>query len=194
MIEPFAAKSAIAFYWNCSDLSESQMEEIKSLTAGDKITYKGVEATVTGVYEYDGVIAALCEPISIEEAQKLPNFPKPKTWKEKFEEWQRVGLGGCRRCDEEIRRRKAAETRAENAESQVKMLKLANDDLWRKREGLCRMAQIRMIKRAAEIEEIHVKLQTVTGITPERMLELFLEGYTLQPPENLNLANLLKGN
>lgn len=63
-------------------------------------------------------------------------------------------------------------------------------------KGLCYITQIEMeaIKRATEIEELYIKLQTVTGITLERMLELFLEGYTLQPPENLNLANLLKGN
>lgn len=108
---------------------------------------------------------------------------------------KQADIAECR-CGEEIRRRKATEIRAENAESQVKMPKLANDDLWQKREGLYCMAQVRTnaIKRAAEIEEIYVKLQTVTGITPERMLELFLEGYTLQPTENLNLANLLKGN
>lgn len=71
MIEPFAAKSAVTLYWHCGDLSESQMEEIESLTAGDKITYKGVELTITGMYKYDGVIAVPCAPILMEKAQKL---------------------------------------------------------------------------------------------------------------------------
>lgn len=71
MIEPFAVKSTITFYWHRGDLSESQMEEIESLTVGDKITYKGVELTVTGMYKYDGVIAVPCASILMEKAQKL---------------------------------------------------------------------------------------------------------------------------
>lgn len=90
MAEPFAAKSPIAFYWNCSDLNESQMEEIKRFKMGDKIIYYGVDLTVIGVYEYDGKIFMPCDPIPLEKAQKLPNFPKPKSWQEQFAELQQM--------------------------------------------------------------------------------------------------------
>lgn len=37
-------------------------------------------------------------------------------------------------------------------------------------------------KRADYLEELYMKMQAVTGLTPERLLELFVEGYTLQAP------------
>lgn len=46
---------------------------------------------------------------------------------------KRADSAECR-CGEEIRRRMTTETRAENAESQVKMFELVNCDLWRKVE------------------------------------------------------------
>ena len=38
-------------------------------------------------------------------------------------------------------------------------------------------------KRADNLDKLYTKIQAVTGITPERLLELFLEGYTLQAPD-----------
>lgn len=38
-------------------------------------------------------------------------------------------------------------------------------------------------KRADYLEELYMKMQAVTGLTPERLLELFVEGYTLQAPD-----------
>lgn len=38
-------------------------------------------------------------------------------------------------------------------------------------------------KRADYLEELYMKMQAVTGLTPERLLELFMEGYTLQAPD-----------
>lgn len=38
-------------------------------------------------------------------------------------------------------------------------------------------------KRADDLEKLYTKIQAVTGMTPERLLELFLEGYTLQAPD-----------
>lgn len=39
-------------------------------------------------------------------------------------------------------------------------------------------------KRADDLEKLYTKIQAVTGLTPERLLELFLEGYTLQAPDH----------
>ena len=38
-------------------------------------------------------------------------------------------------------------------------------------------------KRADDLEKLYTEMQAVTGLTPERLLELFLEGYTLQAPD-----------
>lgn len=38
-------------------------------------------------------------------------------------------------------------------------------------------------KRADDLESLYTEMQAVTGLTPERLLELFLEGYTLQAPD-----------
>ena len=38
-------------------------------------------------------------------------------------------------------------------------------------------------KRADYLEKLYVKMQAVTGVTPERLLELFMKGYTLQAPD-----------
>ena len=93
MIEPFVPKSPIALYCSCSDLSAAQKEELKSLRMGGKILFKSVELTVILVDEYDGKIFVLCEPIPAEEAKKLGHLPKPKSWKEQFEEWQQIESG-----------------------------------------------------------------------------------------------------
>lgn len=93
MIEPFVPKFPVLLRCDCSDLSESQMEEIKSLRMGDKILFKGVKLTVICVSEYDGKIFVPCEPIPAEEAKKLGNFPKPKSWNEQLEEWQQMKSG-----------------------------------------------------------------------------------------------------
>lgn len=38
-------------------------------------------------------------------------------------------------------------------------------------------------KRVGYLEKLYMKMQAVTGLTPERLLELFMEGYTLQAPD-----------
>lgn len=38
-------------------------------------------------------------------------------------------------------------------------------------------------KRADYLEKLYTKIQAVTRLTPERLLELFMEGYTLQAPD-----------
>ena len=38
-------------------------------------------------------------------------------------------------------------------------------------------------KRADYLEKLYTKIQAVTRLTPERLLELFIEGYTLQAPD-----------
>lgn len=38
-------------------------------------------------------------------------------------------------------------------------------------------------KRVGYLEKLYMKMQAVTGLTPERLLELFVEGYTLQAPD-----------
>lgn len=38
-------------------------------------------------------------------------------------------------------------------------------------------------KRAGYLEKLYMKMQAVTGLTSERLLELFMEGYTLQAPD-----------
>ena len=38
-------------------------------------------------------------------------------------------------------------------------------------------------KRADYLEKLYTEIQVVTGLTPERLLELFMEGYTLQAPD-----------
>lgn len=38
-------------------------------------------------------------------------------------------------------------------------------------------------KRADYLEKLYTKIQAVTILTPERLLELFMEGYTLQAPD-----------
>lgn len=37
-------------------------------------------------------------------------------------------------------------------------------------------------KRAGYLEKLYMEMQAVIGLTPERLLELFMEGYTLQAP------------
>lgn len=39
-------------------------------------------------------------------------------------------------------------------------------------------------KRADYLEKLYTKIQAVTRLTPERLLELFMEGYTLQAPDH----------
>lgn len=38
-------------------------------------------------------------------------------------------------------------------------------------------------KRADNLEKLYTEMQAVTGLTPERLLELFKEGYILQAPD-----------
>ena len=38
-------------------------------------------------------------------------------------------------------------------------------------------------KRADYLEKLYTKIQAVTRLTPERLLELFMDGYTLQAPD-----------
>lgn len=38
-------------------------------------------------------------------------------------------------------------------------------------------------KRVGYLEKLYMKMQAVTGLTPERLLELFMKGYTLQAPD-----------
>lgn len=38
-------------------------------------------------------------------------------------------------------------------------------------------------KRVGYLEELYTEMQAVTGLTLERLLELFMEGYTLQAPD-----------
>lgn len=39
------------------------------------------------------------------------------------------------------------------------------------------------VQRMYDLELLYTKIQTVTGLTVEQILELFTAGYTLQPPE-----------
>lgn len=39
-------------------------------------------------------------------------------------------------------------------------------------------------KRADYLEKLYTKIRAVTRLTPERLLELFMEGYTLQAPDH----------
>lgn len=40
-----------------------------------------------------------------------------------------------------------------------------------------------MAKRLVELDELYTKFQMVSEYTPERLLELFMAGYELRPPE-----------
>lgn len=40
-----------------------------------------------------------------------------------------------------------------------------------------------MGKRLAELDELYTKIQAVSGYTPEKLLEFFVAGYELRPPE-----------
>lgn len=48
----------------------------------------------------------------------------------------------------------------------------------------------RFIKNFLELDELYIEIQKVSGFTVERLLELFLEGYTLKSPQYENLVEI----
>lgn len=49
-----------------------------------------------------------------------------------------------------------------------------------------------LASRAVELDELYTKIQTVTGFTVERLLEMFLAGYTMEPPDYSASVNELR--
>lgn len=46
------------------------------------------------------------------------------------------------------------------------------------------MSYMKMLcRRALELDELYIKIQILTGFTVEQLLEMFMKGYTLIPPD-----------
>lgn len=41
-----------------------------------------------------------------------------------------------------------------------------------------------LCRRALELDELYIKIQILTGFTVEQLLEMFMKGYTLIPPDS----------
>lgn len=51
-------------------------KKAKDLKRGDRITVNGVTATISSIITADGVTSILCEPLPIEDAQKMAGAQK----------------------------------------------------------------------------------------------------------------------
>lgn len=48
------------------------------------------------------------------------------------------------------------------------------------------------VQRIHDLDLLYTKIQAVTGLTVEQILDMFLAGYTLQPPEPSKLEDCIK--